>query len=59
MKQGVAGDPTYHRLQAAIADGALPFTCQGNENGLAIEGGETLGYEMAAALGWQDVSTTS
>jgi threonine synthase len=48
--EGVAGDPTYHRLQMAIADGALPFTCQGNENGLAIEGGETLGYEMAAAL---------
>jgi threonine dehydratase len=49
-KEGVAGDPTYHRLQAAIADGALPFTCQGNENGLAIEGGTTLGYEMASAL---------
>ena len=49
-QEGVAGDPTYHRLQAAIADGALPFTCQGNENGLAIEGGETLGYEMAASL---------
>jgi threonine synthase len=48
--EGVAGDPTYHRLQAAIADGALPFTCQGNENGLAIEGGATLGYEMAAGL---------
>jgi threonine synthase len=52
-EDGVAGDPTYHRLQAAIADGALPFTCQGNENGLAIEGGETLGYEMAAALAGQ------
>ena len=50
-QEGVAGDPTYHRLQAAIAEGALPFTCQGNENGLAIEGGETLAYEMAAALG--------
>jgi threonine synthase len=49
-QEGVAGDPTYHRLKAAIADGALPFTCQGNENGLAIEGGETLGYEMAGAL---------
>ncbi|MGD0082144.1 MAG: pyridoxal-phosphate dependent enzyme [Acidimicrobiales bacterium] len=47
---GVAGDPTYHRMQAAIAAGALPFTCQGNENGLAIEGGETLGYEMALHL---------
>jgi threonine synthase len=52
-EEGVVGDPTYHRLQAAIADGALPFTCQGNENGLAIEGGETLGYEMAAELAGQ------
>ncbi|MGD0286373.1 MAG: pyridoxal-phosphate dependent enzyme [Acidimicrobiales bacterium] len=50
---GVVGDPSYHSLQAAIADGALPFTCQGNENGLAIEGGETLGYEMAAVLAGQ------
>jgi len=49
-EEGVAGDPTYHRLQAAIADGALAFTCQGNENGLAIEGGETLGYELAAEI---------
>jgi threonine synthase len=49
-QEGVAGDPAYHRLQAAITDGALPFTCQGNENGLAIEGGVTLGYEMAATL---------
>ena len=47
---GVPGDPTYHRLRQALADGALPFTCQGNENGLAVEGGFTLGYEMAADL---------
>jgi threonine synthase len=47
---GVPGDPTYLRLRAAIAEGALPFTCQGNENGLAVEGGFTLGYEIAAAL---------
>lgn len=49
-QEGVAGDPTYHRLRQAIAEGALPFTCQGNENGLAIEGGIPLGYEIAAAL---------
>jgi threonine synthase len=47
---GVPGDPTYHALQRAIAGGAIPFTCQGNENGLAIEGGQTLGYEMAGEL---------
>ncbi len=43
---GAAGDPTFRRLQAAIARGAVPFTCQGSENGLVIEGGETLGWEM-------------
>ena len=44
------GDPAYARLRAALAAGAVPFTCQGNENGLVIEGGETLAYEMASAL---------
>src|SRR4051812_25379689 len=47
---GVPGDPTYHALKRSLAEGALPFTCQGNENGLAIEGGLTLGYEMASQL---------
>jgi threonine synthase len=47
---GVPGDPTYLALQRAIAGGALPFTCQGNENGLVIEGGMTLGYELASQL---------
>ena len=47
---GVAGDPTYHALLRAIGAGAVPFTCQGNLNGLAIEGGETLGWELAAAV---------
>jgi threonine synthase len=47
---GVPGDPTYHGLLEAIAEGALPFTCQGNENGLAIEGAETLAYEIVDAF---------
>ena len=47
---GLPGDPAYHRLRRALAEGALPFTCQGNENGLAIESGFTIGYEMAQAL---------
>jgi threonine synthase len=49
-RPGEAGDPTVARLRAAIADGALPFTCQGNVNGLAIEGGLTLGYELVDDL---------
>jgi threonine synthase len=47
---GQDGDPAYVRLREELAAGALPFTCQGNENGLVIEGGETLGYEMASDL---------
>jgi len=49
-QDGVPGDPTYHRLQQAIRGGALPFTCQGPDNGLTIEGGKTLGYEIASDL---------
>lgn len=51
---GVAGDPTYLRLLDAIEEGAMPFTCQGNLNAFAVEGGETLGLEMAAAVGGAD-----
>ncbi len=47
---GVPGDPTYHRLHEAVRAGALPFTCQGPDNGLAIEGCKTLGYEMVTDL---------
>jgi threonine synthase len=47
-RPGEAGDPCYLRLQEALAGGALPFTCQGSDNGLVIEGGETLGYELVA-----------
>jgi threonine synthase len=43
------GDPTLVRLEDAIAAGALPFTCQGRANGLAIEGGSTLAYEMMSS----------
>ena len=47
---GEAGDPTVRRMHAAIEAGAIPFTCQGTDNGLAIEGGATLGFEIAESL---------
>jgi threonine synthase len=47
---GVPGDPAYHALRRELESGALPFTTQGPENGLAIEGGCTLGYELATDL---------
>ena len=45
-----AGDPCLARLRDELAHGAIPFTCQGPENGLVIEGGETLAYEIATEL---------
>ena len=42
------GDPCYHRFRAAVRSGALPFSCQGPDNGLTIDGGRTLGLELAA-----------
>ena len=47
---GTPGDPTYHRLRQELDAGALPFTTQGPANGLAIEGGLTLGYELVTDL---------
>ncbi len=49
-ERGALGDPAYLRLREELGSGALPFTAQGNENGLAIEGGETLGYELVTDL---------
>ena len=49
---GALGDPAYLRLRRELDQGrALPFTTQGPENGLAIEGGQTLGYELVTDLG--------
>ena len=44
------GDPCFLRFRAAVDAGALPFGVQGSENGLAIEGGRTLAFEMAEAF---------
>jgi threonine synthase len=49
-RSGEEGDPTVHALRRAVADGAIPFTCQGSDNGFAIEGGLTLAYELVGQL---------
>lgn len=48
-RDGRPGDPAYRRLLRALDEGAVPFTCQGNLNGLAVEGGETLGWEIVSS----------
>jgi len=47
---GPLGDPAYLALRKELENGALPFTTQGPENGLTIEGGQTLGYELVTDL---------
>ena len=47
---GVSGDPCYRAFHHALDTGALPFCVQGSDNGLTIEGGETLAWEMIDGL---------
>ena len=41
------GDPCVHRFRAATRDGAIPFGVQGPENAWCLDGGRTIGWEMA------------
>ena len=41
------GDPCHHRFREAVRAGAMPFSVQGSDNGLTIDGGMTLAYELA------------
>ena len=44
------GDPCMHRFHEALSRGELPFCVQGSENGLTIDGGATIGHELADQL---------
>ena len=41
------GDPCVHRFREAVAGGAIPFSVQGTENAWCLDGGRTIGWEMA------------
>ncbi len=49
-RAGEAGDPCVRAARAAVAAGAIPFSVQGPDNGLAVEGARTLAFEMAEAV---------
>jgi threonine synthase len=44
------GDPAMFRFREAVTDGAIPFTVQGPENALALDGGRTIGWEIRDQL---------
>lgn len=50
-----AGDPAMFRFREAVAAGSIPFTVQGPENALALDGGRTLGWEIGEQLAEQRV----
>jgi threonine dehydratase len=44
------GDPTVLRFREAVDAGAVPFSVQGPENALCLDGGRTIGWEMNEVL---------
>ena len=44
------GDPCVHRFREAVAAGAMPFSVQGPENAWCLDGGRTIGWEMAQQM---------
>ncbi len=49
-REGESGDPSFLRFQEAVADGARPFSVQGPSTPSALDGGRTLGWELADQL---------
>jgi threonine synthase len=45
------GDPCIHRFREAVLGGAVPFSVQGPENAMCLDGGRTLAWEVVAELG--------
>ena len=41
------GDPAMLRFRDAVGRGAIPFTVQGPENAYCLDGGRTIGWEIA------------
>jgi threonine synthase len=41
------GDPAMWRFREAVREGAMPFGVQGPDNALCLDGGRTIGWEMA------------
>jgi threonine dehydratase len=47
LADDLPGDPALLRFREAVAEGAIPFTVQGPENGMCLDTGRSIGWEMA------------
>lgn len=50
-RPGEQGDPTYLRMLEAVEAGAVPFSVQSTLTRSTVDGGRTLGWEIAEQLG--------
>ena len=50
------GDPTVLRFREAVNNGSIPFSVQGPENALCLDGGRTIGWEMAQQLAQENIT---
>lgn len=48
--EGQVGDPCMVAFHEAVRKGALPFGVQATENSMTLDGGRTIGWELAEAL---------
>ena len=48
--KGEIGDPCMLRFQESLLDGSIAFGVQATENQLTLDGGRTIGWELATAL---------
>jgi threonine synthase len=55
-RPGEVGDPTYLRFLEAVDAGAVPFSVQGTVTPATIDGGRTMGWELADQLVAEDVT---
>ena len=49
-RPGEDGDPTYLRFTEAVAAGAVPFSVQATSTPTTLDGGRTIGWELADQL---------
>ena len=57
-REGEVGDPTYLRFLEAVEGGATPFSVQGTVTPTTIDGGRTMGWELADQLAEHEVTGT-
>ena len=56
QSQDPPGDPTVLRFREAVNTGSIPFSVQGPENALCLDGGRTIGWEMAQQFAQENIA---